>query len=500
VELTGAAPVNGTMVALASSSSRVQVPSSVLIPAGAQSATFEATVLASDRDEQPQITASLPGAVRIASPTIVGIRPTALTCSAQAVGAGAWLGCAVDLNSPNVPEVARLALSSSDSDLLLPATIITRPGQTELTFNVYANPLARQATSTITVQLGGTSVAKAVTVTPARSPILTLPHNVNAIFGQQISATFSAVDPNGLRVLSSASGLPEGATFDPETGAFLWTPTQSQQGAYSIELTATNSASASSTGAFEIVVDSGTPIITNVQNAASGSDAACSPGSVASVAGRWFASSSAPVADPAASSTQLNGAQVKVDNAYAFLVDASAERIDFICPAAGTGPRLTVSVEDQAGATPPVSVTMLQGTPGIYSVDGSGAGQGMITLAGTSLLAATRSYLGLGQPAEPGDSVTIRATGLGTQGGAWPTVKIGDFTAQSLSVQPAPEAAGVYDITVVVPFGVQTGDAVPVVISYPAEPMEPRAPTLTVQTPGGLPSNSVTMAIEPATP
>ena len=90
--------------------------------------------------------------------------------------------------------------------------------------------------------------------TPGSAPILTIPNDVDTVFGRLVSLTVSAVDPAGLTVVLSASGLPGGATFDPGTGEFSWTPGQSQQGVYSIAFTATNSAAASSTGNLTITV------------------------------------------------------------------------------------------------------------------------------------------------------------------------------------------------------------------------------------------------------
>jgi uncharacterized protein (TIGR03437 family) len=401
------------------------------------------------------------------------------------------------VNSSNIPFVARLALSTSDPDLMLPATITTRPSQTRLPFRAYASPLAQRRDSAITVQFGATAITQTISVTLADGPILSIPQDVDAKFGQPLSVTISAADPKGLQVLLSASDLPDGATFDASAGRLSWTPTQAQQGAFSIGFTATNSASASSSGLLGIVVDSGRPIITGVYNAASQTSIPCSPGSLASVVGRWLASTATPVLDPSAASTELNGARVKVNDGYASLVGASSTRIVFVCPSADTGTNLTVSVENQAGASDPVSTTMFAHSPGLYSLNGSGTGQGIITLAGTSLLATSRSYLALGQPAEPGDSVTIRATGIGASNGEWPTVRIGDFTAQVQSVEAVPGSVGLFDITVVVPFGIQQVDAAPVVISYPsATPLRRLPPPAQVRNFGV--SNSVTMAVDPA--
>jgi uncharacterized protein (TIGR03437 family) len=498
VQLSQAAPPNGAVVALQSNSSRVQVPSQLVIPSGSQSATFTAQVSASDQDEQPQISVSIQGSALTTSPMIIGIRPTALTCPTGTIQAGRWLDCEVQLNSPNIPEVARLVVSSTNPDLKVPAGITTRPGQTRLRFQVYADTLATQGSSNMTVQFGGTAVSAAVPVTPAGGPVLNIPGEMDAVFGKQVSFTVTAVDPAGLTVVLSVSGLPDGATFDPGTGRFSWTPTQSQQGAYHITLTGTNSVNASSTGSVAIVVDSGKPVITGVQNAASMAQPACSPASVASLTGRWLASNAGPVSDPSGTVTELGGTRVKVNGEYVSVVYASATRVDFACP--GTDPRtpLTVYVENEAGIADPVSTIMYQTAPGIYSVDGSGTGQGLITLAGTSLVATSRSYLALGQPAEPGDSITIRATGIAALNGALPRLRIGGAFAQVQSVQAVSGVAGVYEITAEVPLGIPEGDAVPVVVVLPPGSWPSRRGPQEVRGTRGaqIESNQTTIAVE----
>jgi uncharacterized protein (TIGR03437 family) len=504
VQLSEAAPSSGATVALGSSSTMLQLPSTLVIPGGSQAATFVVSVASSDQDQQPQITASIQGVAQTTSPQIIGIRPTTLTCPTETIQAGNWLSCEIQMNSSNVPQVVHLVLSASDPALRIPATITTRPGQTELPFMVYAAPLAQPAASGISVQFDQTVVSEPVSVTPGSAPILTIPNDVDTVFGRLVSLTVSAVDPAGLTVVLSASGLPGGATFDPGTGEFSWTPGQSQQGVYSIAFTATNSAAASSTGNLTITVDSGKPIITDVHNAASGQSRACSPGSLASLSGRWLASSGPPVADPSGASMELGGTQVKINGEYVPVVYASTNRIDFVCPQTNPGTYLTVSAETEAGTAGPVSTMMYQETPGLYSLDGSGTGQGMVTLAGTSLLATGRTYLAQGQPAEPGDSIAIRATGIGTSDSLWPTVKIGGIWAQVESLQAVPGTVGVYEITVEAPVGLQEGSAIPVVVSFPAaEPLraEPlRRTDIQSARETGCLSNTVTIAVEPSAP
>jgi hypothetical protein len=53
-------------------------------------------------------------------------------------------------------------------------------------------------------------------------------------------ATARAADLPANQLTLSASGLPEGASFDPATGRFTWTPREDQQGTFTVTFTATD--------------------------------------------------------------------------------------------------------------------------------------------------------------------------------------------------------------------------------------------------------------------
>jgi hypothetical protein len=66
-----------------------------------------------------------------------------------------------------------------------------------------------------------------------RPPVIDPPvGNRSVAEHQQLSFTVAANDPEGDSVTLSADNLPQGATFDPGTGEFAWTPTYSQAGTY----------------------------------------------------------------------------------------------------------------------------------------------------------------------------------------------------------------------------------------------------------------------------
>lgn len=90
------------------------------------------------------------------------------------------------------------------------------------------------------------SVSETVTITVNEvndAPVLDSigPQGVNE--QATLSFTVSASDPDDVpanNLTLSATDLPLGATFDPATGAFAWTPTEDQQGSYDVTFTVTD--------------------------------------------------------------------------------------------------------------------------------------------------------------------------------------------------------------------------------------------------------------------
>jgi uncharacterized protein (TIGR03437 family) len=192
---------------------------------------------------------------------------------------------------------------------------------------------------------------------------------------------------------------------------------------------------------------------------------------------------------------------------------AAQERIHFVCPGDAPGTTLSISVENAAGRSDPAETVMNLFAPGLFSLDSSGTGQGSIRIAGTSLIAMNRNYQAPGQPVQPGDSITIQATGIAPAETTL-AVKIGEMYAQVTSVEAVPGMAGVYEVTAIVPPGIGEGDSIPVTVMPSARKAggrdrEASTPWLPATLRGGSPgvpntrpvqsnteSNTVTIAIE----
>jgi uncharacterized protein (TIGR03437 family) len=400
------------------------------------------------------------------------------------VRAGDSFICELRLASQGVSRATSIAVASNSSDVLLPATITARTGQSSIKFRATVGTTAPM--SVISISTGNDRVntneqAEAqIAVLAAPAPVFSLPTTLLVKSGEAISFRVSARDPAGLPVYLAASNLPAGASFGPSSGRFNWTPAPNQEGGYAPMFSAVNSTGFTSSARSEITVSSGKPVIARSTNVA------CSPDSIATLHGNWLSLADEDLSDPTGSSGRLGGTAVHVNGDLAAVLFASPARVDFQCPNTPAGAGLDISVETSAGATTPIHTTMLEANPVLLRARSSSPDQGQITLSGSDRLATTRDSYAGGEPAQIDDVVSLRATGLfaADRAAGAILVKLGGVDAQVQSVVPAPDAAGVLLINVRIPAAAPTGDAVPVQI----EVLSPTGRRLT--------SNTVTLAIE----
>jgi hypothetical protein len=87
-----------------------------------------------------------------------------------------------------------------------------------------------------------------------RPPVLAPIGNKTVIEGEFLEFTITATDPDGDALTYSADNLPPGATFDPGTQKFSWTPSYDQAGTYSnIVFTVTDNGSPTELD-FEVII------------------------------------------------------------------------------------------------------------------------------------------------------------------------------------------------------------------------------------------------------
>jgi uncharacterized protein (TIGR03437 family) len=136
--------------------------------------------------------------------------------------------------------------------------------------------------------------------------------------------------------------------------------------------------------------------------------------------------------------------------------------------------------------------------PALFTTNEGGTGQASTLVAGTASLAAPQDAFPGSRPARIGEYISIYATGLGdvsnrpAPGAAspasplattltTPTVTVGGVPATVSFSGLAPGYVGLYQINVQVPSGAPTGPNVPIVLTI-----------------GGVPSNTATIAVDPA--
>ncbi|HTP36092.1 MAG TPA: hypothetical protein VMJ75_28145 [Candidatus Acidoferrales bacterium] len=478
---------SATQVSLSSSSSSIVVPDSVAVTAGSQSAFFEFTGTTADVTSIV-VTATLGNSSLAATWAIsfgggTGGALNSISCVPKHVTAGQSTTCQVETGKPSAT-ATELKIASSSANVLVPAVLKPGAGTRTTRFKVTATQTAGLGSAVITATLGSDSVSDSLAVLPSDAPTLAAPREVTVKAGSPARFSVQAYDADGSPLSVSAAGLPDSATFDNTTGAFGWLSTTQDIGSREISFTAVRPAGDPLNKAVKLSVSDGTPILRSVRNGAGeGAPAACSSGAAASLFGHFLADSADSAADPSASGTGIGGTRVLVNGEYAALLSVSATRVDFLCPAAPASAQLEIRVETSSGVSNALQTTMNDTAPGIYSVDGSGRGQALAVLAASGNLAAVSDYRFTGNPVMPGDTIAVRATGIGCSSTTpLPQLQIGADSAKVVSVATT-ETAGVCVVNAVVPAGL-SGDEVPL--------------TLQIARPDGsmVRSNTVTIAVD----
>lgn len=243
---------------------------------------------------------------------------------------------------------------------------------------------------------------------------------------------------------------------------------------------ASGSAAQQFSGSVVTVLPDGTgvPVLAGVVNAAAEGQLApevIAPGSYVAIYGSNLAGGGDPAAAQLPLPTNLNDAQVLLNNAPIPLIYAGGTQINALIPeglSPGNSYSLVVLVAGKGRSAPfPVMITPLQ--PGIYTADGSGQGAGVVTNASTGALVTSD------HPAHVGDYLTVYCTGLGplqasdgqtppADGDAAPvsplfqtvapiTATINGVNAPVLFAGLTPTLAGLYQVNLQVPAGVASG-------------------------------------------
>ena len=288
-----------------------------------------------------------------------------------------------------------------------------------------------------------------------------------------VTASFSNGDPP-LRLTSLNDG----------TWAATWTPVNNASQAV-VTATAVDS-SRQLSGTAQVTVGfqqfSQPPVVGagGVVNAASyAAQAPLAPGTLISIFGSKLVQNQAG-ADTLPLPLSLGGSSLFIAGAAAPLLFSSDGQVNALIPygiQVNAGQQMLISRGNSLSV--PQGLTMAAASPGVFSADGSGKGQGDIYVAHADF---TQTLADAQHPAAAGDYIVIYCTGLGevtpplTAGTSAPldhltstvnpvTVSIGGVAAQVQFAGLTPGFAGLYQVNAIVPQGVTPGAAVVVSIA-----------------------------------
>jgi uncharacterized protein (TIGR03437 family) len=458
VTLSQAAPAGGSAITLSDNSSYLAEPGSVTAAAGASTGSFTATASTVRSTQTVTITALLNGSSKTTTVTISRFRSrststsgsglSAMACSPRVLPAGGQTTCTLQLSAAANP--GQIPIVSSSDQVKTPATVLPRANQGQLTFEVRADAAARQQEVTISATADSGSVQDTIQVASGAAPVLSVPDRQMGKPGTAVQFQVTGADASNQAVQLAASDLPQGASFDPVSGDFAWTPGASQLGKYAVQFVATDAAGHSASRQVPIDVTLGVPEVEAVAHE-------CSPGAIGELVGSWLA----------ASDSSSGGTKVTVNGVSVPVLSASVGAVRFLCPTLDPGASLAVAVETPSGVSSPSTIAMQSASPWIFSRSDSMQAQGAVSFAGTSELAMMRNPDVVAHPAQASDEIEIWGTGFGpaSEGKPWTgSVEIGGVDAQVESVRPAPGRAGVYTIRVRVPAAVPVGEQVPIAV------------------------------------
>ncbi|MBI4465598.1 MAG: matrixin family metalloprotease [Acidobacteria bacterium] len=203
--------------------------------------------------------------------------------------------------------------------------------------------------------------------------------------------------------------------------------------------------------------------------------------------------------------TSLGGVSVKIGSRFAPLFFVSPGQIKAMIPFETTSSAADITVLTGPGASGnTVTVNLSPTAPGIFSINQAGTGQGAVLIGNEDIVAAPAGSVPgrVCRPANRGERILIFATGLGPVKTAFPSglapaigseplwminkpqVRIGGLLIPAENVEYAglaPLYAGLYQVNVLLPDNVPTGNTV----------------SLQLTTFEGQTSNTVTIAINP---
>jgi len=197
---------SAVQVSLQTSNSALQVPATVSVESGAQSATFNIVSTNVTKTLSVTISGSAHGHKKSTVITLYPAAPTSasltnVSCGTQSVTGPATETCSVSLSTSTTSPVV-VALHSSSSYLTVPPSVSVPAGSTKGNFQAAVSGVNSQVNATITASLGGVSVSGLIQLNATSAGTPTTRHVVNLAWNPPSSLT----DLAGYHIYRSTAG------------------------------------------------------------------------------------------------------------------------------------------------------------------------------------------------------------------------------------------------------------------------------------------------------
>lgn len=194
VSLSTSAPSTGDVVSLQCNDASVTLPAFVVVPGGAQSATF--TIITSPvlANKTVTVTSSSGGTNAVATLTLTTGPISNLTVNPSNVVIGLNSFGSVTVSTPAPVGGTTINLASDNPNAVVPATITVAQGATTAGFTIQTTQASASLTATITASIGNYTRQATLKLTPIALLYVTV-SNSNAVSGDTVQATATLNGP-----------------------------------------------------------------------------------------------------------------------------------------------------------------------------------------------------------------------------------------------------------------------------------------------------------------
>lgn len=166
VTLDTPAPASGVTITLSDNSPAINMPTSVIVPAGLKSQKFQITTSAVALSQSGTITAQLGAISKTASLVLQPLALTSFKLSQSTVAGGNSVTGTLTVNGPAPSAGAIIALADNIASATTPATVTIPAGAESGTFTINTTAVPALQRGSITATFGGASKSAALTVRP----------------------------------------------------------------------------------------------------------------------------------------------------------------------------------------------------------------------------------------------------------------------------------------------------------------------------------------------